>query len=64
MFSLKKLFGKDDMFFDLLEAGAEEAKASVDFFGRYLQTIAVGRQRRPTTTSLSRPGARKSGSAI
>ena len=24
-------------FFDLLEAGAEEAKASVDLFGRYLE---------------------------
>jgi len=39
---LKRLLGKDDMFFDLLEAGTEEAKASVDFFGRYLQTIASG----------------------
>jgi len=27
MFSLKKLFGKDEKFFDLLEASAEEAKA-------------------------------------
>ena len=26
MLSLKKLLGKDDKFFDLLEAGAEEAK--------------------------------------
>ena len=39
---LKRLLGKDELFFDLLEAGAEEAKASVDFFGRYLQTIASG----------------------
>ena len=42
MFSLKKLFGKEDKFFDLLEAGAEEAKASVDLFARYLQKIAAG----------------------
>jgi uncharacterized protein Yka (UPF0111/DUF47 family) len=42
MFSLKKLLGKDDQFFDLLEAGAEEARASVGLFSRYLQTIAAG----------------------
>jgi uncharacterized protein len=43
MFSLKKLFGKDDKFFDLLEAGAEEAKTSVDLFARYLKRIAAGK---------------------
>jgi len=42
MFSLKKLLGKDDKFFDLLEAGAEEARASVDLFARYLKKIAAG----------------------
>ncbi|MSU24399.1 MAG: DUF47 family protein [Opitutus sp.] len=42
MFSLKKLLGKDDKFFDLLEAGAEEAKASVALFSRYLEKIAAG----------------------
>lgn len=42
MLSLRKLFGKDDKFFDLLEAGAEEAKASVVLFSRYLQTVAAG----------------------
>jgi uncharacterized protein Yka (UPF0111/DUF47 family) len=42
MLSFKKLFGKDDKFFDLLEAGAEEAKASVALFSRYLQGIAAG----------------------
>lgn len=42
MFSLKKLFGRDDKFFDLLEAGAEEAKISVALLGRYLQTVAAG----------------------
>src|SRR5688572_33347960 len=42
MLSLKKLLGKDDKFFDLLEAGAEEAKASVDLFATYLKKIAAG----------------------
>ena len=42
MFSLKKLLGKDDKFFDLLEAGAEEAKTSVELFTRYLQSLAAG----------------------
>src|ERR1043165_3229467 len=40
MLSLKKLLGKDDKFFDLLEAGAEEAKASVDLFSSYLKKLA------------------------
>ena len=39
---LKRLLGKDDRFFDLLEAGADEAKASVDIFGRYLHALADG----------------------
>ena len=43
MLSLKKLLGKDDKFFDLLEAGAEEAKASVDLFSSFLRKIADGR---------------------
>ena len=42
MFSLKKLLGHDDKFFDLLEAGAEEAKASVTLFSRYLESAATG----------------------
>ncbi|OYU98343.1 MAG: phosphate transport regulator, partial [Verrucomicrobiales bacterium VVV1] len=42
MFSLKKLFGKDETFFDLLEAGAEEARVSVELFGKYLQALAAG----------------------
>jgi uncharacterized protein len=42
MLSLKKLLGKDDKFFDLLEAGAEEAKASVDLFASTLKKIAAG----------------------
>lgn len=42
MLSLKKLLGKDDKFFDLLEAGAEEAKASVELFSQYLQKLDAG----------------------
>ena len=42
MISLRKLLGKDDKFFDLLEAGAEEARASVDLFANYLKKIAAG----------------------
>jgi uncharacterized protein Yka (UPF0111/DUF47 family) len=41
MLSLKKLFGKDEKFFDLLEAGAEEAKTSVDLFAAYLKKVAA-----------------------
>jgi hypothetical protein len=37
VFSLKAIFGKDYKFFDLLEAGAEEARTSVELFVRYLQ---------------------------
>jgi uncharacterized protein Yka (UPF0111/DUF47 family) len=40
---LKKLFGKDERFFDLLEAGAAEAKASVEVFSRALATLAEGK---------------------
>ena len=42
MFSLKKLLGKDDKFFELLEAGAEEAEASVKLFAESLKRIAAG----------------------
>jgi len=42
MLSLKKLLGKDDKFYDLLEAAAEEAKTSVDLFAAYLKKIAAG----------------------
>jgi uncharacterized protein Yka (UPF0111/DUF47 family) len=41
MLSLRKLLGKDDKFFDLLEAGAEEAKTSVDLFASYLKKVAA-----------------------
>jgi uncharacterized protein len=42
MLSLKKLLGKDDKFFDLLEAGADEAKNSVDLFSTFLKKVAAG----------------------
>ena len=42
MFSLRKLLGKDEKFFDLLEAGAEEAKTSVNLFSRYIDAIGSG----------------------
>lgn len=42
MFSLQKLLGRDNRFFDLLEAGAAEAKASVEFFRRYLKSLPTG----------------------
>lgn len=44
MFSLRKLLGKDDRFFDLLEAGAEEARASVEVFGRTVEALAAGQK--------------------
>jgi uncharacterized protein len=37
--SLRKLPGKDEKFFDLLEASAEEAKTSTSLLARYLQTL-------------------------
>jgi hypothetical protein len=59
---LKRLLGKDERFFDLLEAGADEAKASVDIFGRYLDSLARAPPRR-TWRNWSTPAARKSASA-
>lgn len=38
----KRIFGKEDKFFDLLEAGAEEARTSVNLLARYLQTLNTG----------------------
>ncbi|MBI5382117.1 MAG: DUF47 family protein [Opitutae bacterium] len=38
MISLRKLFGKEDKFFDLLEASAMEAETSIKLLGNYLQT--------------------------
>ncbi|MFI5356233.1 MAG: DUF47 domain-containing protein [Opitutales bacterium] len=42
MFSLKKLLGKDERFYDLLEAGADEAKTSVNLLANYLQSLKKG----------------------
>ncbi len=42
MLWLKTLFGKDDKFFDLLEAGAEEARTSVNLLSRYLRALSNG----------------------
>jgi uncharacterized protein Yka (UPF0111/DUF47 family) len=39
MFSLQKLFGKDQKFYDLLEASAEEAHTSTKLLANYLQRI-------------------------
>ena len=39
---LKKLLGKEDKFFDLLEAGAEEARTSVNLLSRYLEALSTG----------------------
>ncbi|HUJ45354.1 MAG TPA: DUF47 family protein [Opitutaceae bacterium] len=43
MFSIKKLLGKEEKFFDLLEASAEEARASTALLGSFVQTSASGR---------------------
>jgi uncharacterized protein Yka (UPF0111/DUF47 family) len=40
MFTLQKLFGKDDRFFDLLEASAEESQRSVGVLNRVLSNPA------------------------
>jgi hypothetical protein len=37
MLSLRKLFGKDEKFYDLLEASADEVLASTKLFSAYLQ---------------------------
>jgi uncharacterized protein Yka (UPF0111/DUF47 family) len=37
MFSLQRLFGKEDRFFELLEASAEESRASVQALARFLK---------------------------
>jgi len=41
MFSLKKLLGKEEKFYDLLEASADEAKASVGLLAKILSTDSV-----------------------
>jgi uncharacterized protein Yka (UPF0111/DUF47 family) len=41
---LQKLIGKNDVFFDLLEAGAEEARVSVNLFAAFLRQMDEGKQ--------------------
>src|SRR3984957_4937688 len=41
---LKKLMGTNDVFFDLLEEGAEEAQVSVDLFAKFLRQMDEGKQ--------------------
>src|SRR5881296_1188967 len=43
MFSLQKLFGKDDKFFTLMEQSAEEARASIQSLVKLLDTAAEKR---------------------
>ncbi|MBK8478600.1 MAG: DUF47 family protein [Opitutaceae bacterium] len=43
--SLRKLLGKDEKFFDLLEASAEEAKSSTALLAKYLATVTDAAQR-------------------
>jgi len=40
----QKLIGKNDIFFDLLEEGAQEAKFSVDLLERYLRELHEGKK--------------------
>jgi uncharacterized protein Yka (UPF0111/DUF47 family) len=42
MFSIQKLFGREDKFFDLLEASAEEARASVQALVKLTEIPQVG----------------------
>jgi uncharacterized protein Yka (UPF0111/DUF47 family) len=41
---LTRLSGKSELFFDLLEEGAQEAKASVDLFSQFLRQMDDGKQ--------------------
>jgi uncharacterized protein Yka (UPF0111/DUF47 family) len=56
MFSIQKLFAKDDRFFELLEASAEESRASVQALkevirgGKALDEFAVARQKEKQIT--------------
>jgi uncharacterized protein Yka (UPF0111/DUF47 family) len=40
----QKLIGKNDIFFDLLEEGAEEARVSVELFEKFLRQMAEGKK--------------------
>ena len=43
MFSLQKALGKEDRFFELLEAGANEARASAQALTKFFQTPDAAR---------------------
>ncbi len=43
MFSIRKFFGKEDTFYNLLEASADEARASIVLFSKYLQQRKEGK---------------------
>ena len=44
MLSLKKLFGKDEKFYDLLEASADEAQASTRLLADYIKALGQSAQ--------------------
>lgn len=51
MFSLQKLLGKEDKFFDLLEASAEEGRASVQALVKLVKSAAEARSLEDFVTS-------------
>ena len=51
MFSLQKLLGKEDKFFDLLEASAEEGRASVQALLKLVNSAAAARTMEDFTVS-------------
>ena len=44
MFSLKKLLGKDEKFYDLLEASAEEARSSTALLAKILANESAAQE--------------------
>ena len=51
MFSLQKALGRDDRFFDLLEASATEAQASAQALTKFFQTTGPARSLEPIAQS-------------
>ena len=65
MLSLKKLFGQDERFFDLLGLPERKRpKASVEHFIRYLKNLSERADRRRVWTIWRKPAARKNVSVI
>ena len=56
MFSLQRLFGKEDRFFELLEASSEEARASVQALARFLKNPDQVRTMDEFTLSRTKEG--------